>query len=100
MRLCTIVLGLVNEFLVMASGSQFTSIAIPAIGTGYLGFPHQVVASTLYHTAKEFLEKNPSGPLQKVVLAVHAADAKSKEVCHYLLYLLSIYEHIFILFLF
>ena len=70
----------VKNLLETASRNGFQSIAIPAIGTGYLGFPHDVVASTIHSTVSQFMRENLSTSLKKVVLVVHSKDDKSVKV--------------------
>ena len=45
-----------------------------------MGFPHEVVASTIYTTVSEFMRENSSASLEKVVLVAHAKDDKGIKV--------------------
>ena len=47
---------------------QVTSVAIPAIGTGALGFSDQVITSIMVRTVSSYLERTPNTSIKKVVL--------------------------------
>ncbi|PVD29526.1 hypothetical protein C0Q70_08777 [Pomacea canaliculata] len=49
-----------------ASIHQFSTIAIPALGTGNLGFPRDVVARTMLTTVSRFPQKFPNTSLKEV----------------------------------
>lgn len=49
-----------------ASIQQFSTIAIPALGTGNLGFPRDVVARTILTTVSRFPQKFPNTSLKEV----------------------------------
>lgn len=71
---------LIIELLTTAAKSDFKSIAIPAIGTGYLRFPHQVVAQTMYNTVAEYFSKNPQTSLDNVVFVIYKGDDNAVQV--------------------
>jgi len=56
-----------------AAGS-YTSIAIPAIGTGNLHIPAPLVAKWMYDEAEEFSRKNPNTALRDVRFVVYDRD--------------------------
>ena len=47
---------------------QVTSVAIPAIGTGALGFSDQVITSIMVRTISSYLERSPYTSIKKVIL--------------------------------
>ena len=53
------------------------SIAFPAIGTGTLGFPHDVAAKICFEECKEFDKKNPSTCLKDIHFVVYHQDQLS-----------------------
>ena len=53
---------------------SLTSIAIPAIGTGNLKFPHDRVATASFEEVLTFGKKNPSSTLKEVHLVVYDKD--------------------------
>ena len=53
------------------------SIAFPAIGTGTLGFPHDVTAKICFEECKEFDKKNPSTCLKDIHFVVYHQDQAS-----------------------
>ena len=53
------------------------SIAFPAIGTGVLGFPRDVVAKILFEETKEFEKRNPNSSIKEVSFVAYSQDAES-----------------------
>ena len=51
--------GLVSESLAFAATMGFVSLALPAIGTGNLQYPRDVVAETMYKAVIDYSEQNP-----------------------------------------
>ena len=47
-----------------------SSVAIPSIGAGNLGFPDDVVARILLETVSTYMDKNRNTPIKKVVFAI------------------------------
>ena len=58
----------------MFSQHQLTSAAIPAVGTGVLGYPYKDVADTLVSATVEFLNDNPSSTLKEVSFVSYSDD--------------------------
>ena len=52
-------------------------IAFPAIGTGTLGFPHDVTAKICFEECKEFDKKNPSTCLKDIHFVMYHQDQLS-----------------------
>ena len=57
-----------------------TSIAIPAIGTGKLGFPEQLVATIMLDEVRKFSSHNPQTSLKDVRLVVYPKDRQTIQV--------------------
>ena len=56
-----------------------TSIALPAIGAGGLGYPHDVVAKTMVDEIREFRRQHPTSGLD-VTIIVRVEDASVIQV--------------------
>jgi len=66
-----------KELFRRADAGNYTSIAIPAIGTGNLHIPHALVAKWMYDEAVDFSQKNPNTRLHDVLFVVYDKDAKT-----------------------
>ena len=56
-----------------------SSIAFPAIGTGQLGYPKDIVAREMFNTVKKFAEKNVSS-LRQVDFVLYPKDYNTIKV--------------------
>ncbi|XP_070569402.1 protein mono-ADP-ribosyltransferase PARP14-like [Ptychodera flava] len=56
------------------AASKMCSIAIPAMGTGNLGYPRDVVARMLYDEVKKFSIQEPGSTLSEVKVVVYDKD--------------------------
>lgn len=65
------------QCLETAEKSGYKSIGIPAMGTGTIGYPHQLVAKFMYDMVEKFVTKHKSSKLTDVKLIVHSKDIKS-----------------------
>ena len=70
-----------------AHTAKMTSIALPAIGTGKLGVPHDVAAKWMFDEAIDFCRTNPSSTLQMICFVLYDKDRESLKVsthqeCH------------------
>lgn len=61
---------------------KLKSIAIPAIGTGYLLFPHRVVATVMLKEFRKFSRHHPQTSLRDVRFVVHPKDLDIIQVNH------------------
>ncbi|XP_060909810.1 poly(ADP-ribose) polymerase family member 14-related sequence 1 isoform X2 [Labrus mixtus] len=68
-----------SDCLGKAEGSALTSISLPAIGTGNLGFPKDMVASLMLKEILEFSSKKQPKHLKKVRIILYPGDAKTIE---------------------
>ncbi|KAK1902579.1 Protein mono-ADP-ribosyltransferase PARP14 [Dissostichus eleginoides] len=66
-----------TECLAKAEEMGLTSISFPAIGTGKLGFPKDLVASTLLDTIDQFSSKKQPKHLKKVMIILYPLDAQT-----------------------
>jgi len=64
----------------MASTDGLTSIAFPALGTGYLQFPAGLVARALFEEVKNFSGYSPRTSVSSVLLIVHDSDTETLNV--------------------
>ncbi|KAK3095211.1 hypothetical protein FSP39_011607 [Pinctada imbricata] len=64
----------VGKCLETADTNQLKSIAFPALGTGQLGYPADLVAGTMYRCISQFEKDNPSTSLVEVQLVVYHKD--------------------------
>ena len=69
-----------KEVFRRADAGRYTSIAVPAVGTGNLHIPHALVAKLMYDEAEEFGRKNPNTRLQDIRYVVYDKDAKTVSV--------------------
>ncbi|XP_066277271.1 protein mono-ADP-ribosyltransferase PARP14-like isoform X2 [Branchiostoma lanceolatum] len=68
---------IVRQCLQQAEKDNYTSIAIPAMGTGGLRFPHNVVAEAMFDEAVNYCRRKPSGSLREIRFIVWEGDPKS-----------------------
>ena len=64
----------------MASMDGLTSIAFPAIGTGYLQYPHGLVARAMFEEAKAFSAAYPQTSITSIVFVIYDSDTESLNV--------------------
>ncbi|KAK7109795.1 protein mono-ADP-ribosyltransferase PARP14-like isoform X1 [Littorina saxatilis] len=67
----------VVECLTKCNQSGFTSIAIPALGTGNLSYPGNEVAQTMMEAIRQFQQTNPFSVLREVKIVVYHKDAQT-----------------------
>ncbi|XP_072026034.1 protein mono-ADP-ribosyltransferase PARP14-like [Amphiura filiformis] len=65
---------IMQKVLAQANEEGHASIAIPAIGTGNLGFPAKVTAQLMYEEALSFSQQNPGGSLIEIRFVVYQND--------------------------
>ena len=66
--------------LELADQRGMTSIAFPALGTGMLGFPADVVAKHLYTCIDEYESKHPETGISSMFLVVYPGDTATIKV--------------------
>ncbi len=72
--------GIFKDCLHKAEDSGLTSISFPAIGTGNLGFPKDLVASVMLDEILEFSRTKQPKHLKKVVIILYTGDAQTVQV--------------------
>ncbi|KAL5022626.1 hypothetical protein ScPMuIL_001781 [Solemya velum] len=66
--------SLVSSCLIQSSYSGMSSIAFPALGSGKLGFPADVVAATMFDCVRQFEKENQDIELKDVRFVLHPKD--------------------------
>ncbi|KAI8490322.1 positive regulation of interleukin-4-mediated signaling pathway [Branchiostoma belcheri] len=74
--------NIIKQCLQQAEKGNYKSIALPAMGTGVLRFPHDVVAEAIFNEAVEHFKTNPSGSLREIRFVVWEGDPKSIPAFH------------------
>lgn len=78
---------LISTTLTQASADGLTSVAFPALGTGYLQFPSGLVARALFEEIKSFSGSSPQTSVSRVLLVVHDSDTETLNVSHVIIVL-------------
>ena len=63
-----------------AHGSKFTSLAMPALGTGFLRYPADMAATATLEALESFVENNPKTKLKDISVIVYYKDTDSYKV--------------------
>jgi len=71
---------LVTKCLVEADKNGMKSIAFPALGTGVLAFPCDIVASTMYRAANTYLQGKTDSGITKVYFVIWKDDTAALKV--------------------
>ena len=69
--------GIIKKCLSEAQKRKLASIAIPALGTGNLGYPRDRVAAVSFDEVLAFSKSNPGSTLREVHLVVYGRDSAS-----------------------
>lgn len=72
--------GIVKDCLNKAEDNSFISITFPAIGTGNLKFPKDLIAQLMLDEIIKFSKKIQPKFLKKVVIILHPGDAATVQV--------------------
>ena len=64
---------IVTDTLNLSSQKGFTSVALPALGTGNLGFPRDIAAATMFNAISEFSKMN-STSIKDVRIVLYHKD--------------------------
>ncbi|XP_077997139.1 protein mono-ADP-ribosyltransferase PARP14-like [Glandiceps talaboti] len=75
----TFIRGVIQQCLDKAHTTGMTSIAIPALGTGGLNYPRDIVAKILYEEAISLSSKNPSSSLNEIRIVVYDKDYATRK---------------------
>lgn len=71
---------IIRDCLKKAETLQMDSVSFPAIGTGNLSFPKDLVAKIMLNEVQEFTPQN----LRDVTVIVHPSDRESLDVSVYI----------------
>ena len=71
---------LVITALKYATQQRYTSVALPAIGTGNLHFPSNVVAETMFNSAIEFSKADPATSVKDVRFILYGQNQPTIDV--------------------
>ena len=71
---------IITNSLQLAAQKGFTSIALPAMGTGNLRFPRDVVADTMFKTMMDFSRANPGTSVKDVRFVLYDKDQPTIDV--------------------
>ncbi|XP_077997138.1 protein mono-ADP-ribosyltransferase PARP14-like isoform X2 [Glandiceps talaboti] len=66
--------SVIQKIMKTAHSANMTSIAIPALGTGGLNYPRDVVANIIYEEATSFRKNNHKSSLNKIKVVVYDKD--------------------------
>lgn len=67
----------VRNCLIEAEKRRLNSIAIPAVGTGVLGFPSDLVVNSLFNEADKFSASNPNTTVNEIRFVIYDKDQKT-----------------------
>lgn len=70
----------INKCLLAMERRGFRTIAIPALGTGRLGYPYIPVAKTMMECVTDFGKQHPETCIQTVYIVVHDQDMHCLQV--------------------
>ncbi|XP_028392673.1 protein mono-ADP-ribosyltransferase PARP14-like [Dendronephthya gigantea] len=68
---------IIKKCLKKCNSNGKKSIAFPAIGTGVLGFPHDVAAKIFFEETKDFEKRVPNSSIEEVSFVVYSRDSES-----------------------
>lgn len=77
--------------LSMADIRKFKTLAFPAIGTGRLQIPPDVVATCVREVVEEYSLSHPQTSVEKLIFVIHEADTENFQVN---LYFLIVIKHL------
>jgi len=64
----------------MATKDGVTSVAFPAVGTGYLQFPHALVAQAMFEEVKSFSRASAGTTITSILFVVYDSDKETLDV--------------------
>uniref|UniRef100_A0A3B3V0L6 Poly [ADP-ribose] polymerase n=1 Tax=Poecilia latipinna TaxID=48699 RepID=A0A3B3V0L6_9TELE len=72
--------GIFKDCLDLAEKTRLSSITFPAVGTGNLGFPKNLVATLMLDKFLEFSSQRQSKNLKKITVVLYPGDAQTIQV--------------------
>lgn len=73
-------MSIIRFCLEEAEKLQMRSLSFPAIGTGHLGFPRDVVSRVLLREIRSFSHRRAPRHLREVFIVVHPSDRLTEDV--------------------
>lgn len=70
----------VENCLSLADDRKFKTLAFPAIGTGRLQIPPDVVASCVKEVVEKYSSSHPQTSVEKLIFVIHEADTANFQV--------------------
>lgn len=83
----------VTKCLEEADNKGHSSIAFPAIGTGNLGYPKDIVAEEMFEAVSQFSKKNPRSSVRNVDFVLYPKDTATIKVNERALVMGSLHVH-------
>lgn len=75
----------IQTVLQIAIAKGYKSLAIPALGTGYLNFPKNISARCMYDAVLEWVNKTPLSSIKLVRFVMYSKDTEAQQsyrMCH------------------
>ena len=73
--------SIIMKTLAYASNGGFSSLALPAMGTGNLQYPPRLVAKTMFETVLQYSQENPNASLRDIRFVLYDKDQAVVTVC-------------------
>ncbi|WAR21770.1 PAR14-like protein, partial [Mya arenaria] len=67
----------VKKCLQETDNKKLTGVAFPAIGTGYLGYPRDIVADVMFDAVTDFANNNPQSTVTNVAFILYPIDVET-----------------------
>lgn len=77
-------ISIITYCLEEAENGQMTSLSFPAIGTGNLSFPRDVVSRVLLKEIHSYSSRKNPRHLREVAIVVHPSDSQTVDVSFHL----------------
>ena len=74
-------MDILQEAFVKASTKNCKSIAIPALGTGYLNYPATTVAKCMYDAVINWQSNKPKTQLKSFTFVLYSKNTEVMQVC-------------------
>ena len=73
-------MDIIQTGLQLANSKGYKSIALPALGTGYLNYPKSTAAKMMYDAVLDWSAKTPKASLKLVRFVIFSKDTESQQV--------------------
>ncbi|WAQ95722.1 PAR14-like protein [Mya arenaria] len=78
-------IDILQQVFQLANLKNLRSLAIPALGTGYLNYPKTIAARCMYDAVLDWAAKNPKASLKSVRFVMYNKDTEAQQayrICH------------------